>query len=256
MKSLSVGDVVSTAVQIYRSHFKSYATIALIGSLWSFIPVFGWAKFTEILGRISRLAFLELSQQPESPETAMKITDPLKWRFLMANIIVSLYYFVAVLVYVIVFAIIIGVLAAAVPPLAIAIGVLSVIAGLILLIRLSCRLFVFDTALAVEKSATASAAVQRSMNLSQGSVGRIQWVVVISMIIVTVCTLPLQGLRVYLQIGSGIDPSLGALLRLFLLVMGILVNAAILPFWQVVKAVIYFDLRTRREGLGLQLRNQ
>lgn len=27
-----------------------------------------------------------------------------------------------------------------------------------------------------------------------------------------------------------------------------------MPFWQALKAVLYFDLRSRREGLGLQLR--
>ena len=31
--------------------------------------------------------------------------------------------------------------------------------------------------------------------------------------------------------------------------------ALIAPFWQTVKAVIYYDLRSRREGLGLQLRD-
>jgi hypothetical protein len=43
-----------------------------------------------------------------------------------------------------------------------------------------------------------------------------------------------------------------------LLLLGIIIasNAAILPFFQTVKAVIYYDLRSRREGLGLQLRDR
>jgi hypothetical protein len=42
------------------------------------------------------------------------------------------------------------------------------------------------------------------------------------------------------------------------LFLGIIIssNAAILPFLQTVKAVIYYDLRSRREGLGLQLRDR
>jgi hypothetical protein len=28
-----------------------------------------------------------------------------------------------------------------------------------------------------------------------------------------------------------------------------------MPFWQAIKAVIYYDLRSRREGLGLQVRD-
>ncbi len=30
----------------------------------------------------------------------------------------------------------------------------------------------------------------------------------------------------------------------------------LLPFWQTIKAVIYYDLRTRREGMGLELRKR
>jgi hypothetical protein len=29
-----------------------------------------------------------------------------------------------------------------------------------------------------------------------------------------------------------------------------------MPFWQTIKAVIYYDLRTRREGMGLELRER
>ena len=32
-------------------------------------------------------------------------------------------------------------------------------------------------------------------------------------------------------------------------------GAVVLPFWQAIKAVIYYDLRSRREGLGLKLRD-
>ncbi len=41
----------------------------------------------------------------------------------------------------------------------------------------------------------------------------------------------------------------------FISLIGSLVGGAfIMPFWQALKAVLYLDLRTRREGLGLQLR--
>ncbi|GFZ94066.1 hypothetical protein [Okeania sp. KiyG1] len=38
--------------------------------------------------------------------------------------------------------------------------------------------------------------------------------------------------------------------------IGLLSNVFLLPFWQAIKAVVYYDLRTRREGMGLQLRKQ
>ncbi|WP_287239347.1 MULTISPECIES: hypothetical protein [unclassified Okeania] len=38
--------------------------------------------------------------------------------------------------------------------------------------------------------------------------------------------------------------------------IGLLGNVFLLPFWQAIKAVVYYDLRTRREGIDLQLRKQ
>ncbi|MEH2455538.1 hypothetical protein [Nostoc sp.] len=47
-----------------------------------------------------------------------------------------------------------------------------------------------------------------------------------------------------------------AIVYLLILVTAFLVSAVILPFWQAIKAVIYYDLRSRREGLGLKLRDR
>jgi len=33
-------------------------------------------------------------------------------------------------------------------------------------------------------------------------------------------------------------------------------GALVLPFWQAIKAIIYYDLRSRKEGLGLQMRDR
>jgi hypothetical protein len=40
------------------------------------------------------------------------------------------------------------------------------------------------------------------------------------------------------------------------IVFSLLGNIFIMPFWQSLKTVIYYDLRSRREGLGLQLRDR
>lgn len=257
LKSFSVGDVVSAGIRLYRSHFKSYFQISLIGCLWSFIPVYGWAKLSEMSGRISRLAFAELTNQPESPEAAAAHTDPKKWQFLLAGILASLMFLGVFLGFAIVIGIAVGVLVATVPPAAIAVGVVGFIALLIVVIRLSCRLFVFDVTIAVEDNVDASSSISRSMSLTQGAVGRIQWSVIVAFAIVSIFTVPVQAFRIFLQLGqANIDPSLAPILSLFALVLSFLGNAVIIPFWQVIKAVLYYDLRTRREGFGLKLRNQ
>ena len=255
LKSMSVGDVVSAGIRLYRSHFKSYFQISLIACLWSFIPIYGWAKIAEMSGRISRLAFAELTHQPESPEAAAQQTDPKKWQFLLASVLVALMFFGVFLGFAILIGIVVGVLAATVPPAAIALGIMGFIALIIIVIRLSCRVFVYDVTMAVEDNVDASSSISRSMSLTQGAVGRIQWSVIIAFAIVSIVTIPLQGLRIFLQLGLGdVDPSLTPILSLLALVFSFLANAVIIPFWQVIKAVLYYDLRTRREGFGLKLR--
>ena len=39
IEPINVGNVVSAAVLIYRSHFKSYFSVALIATLWVLLPV-------------------------------------------------------------------------------------------------------------------------------------------------------------------------------------------------------------------------
>ena len=38
-----------------------------------------------------------------------------------------------------------------------------------------------------------------------------------------------------------------------ILAVGLAGGALLLPFWQAIKAVIYYDLRVRREGFGIEL---
>ena len=46
---------------------------------------------------------------------------------------------------------------------------------------------------------------------------------------------------------------LGSLSFLLTILISIAGGALMIPFWQSIKAVIYYDLRVRREGLGLNL---
>lgn len=52
------------------------------------------------------------------------------------------------------------------------------------------------------------------------------------------------------------DTIVKLLFSIFALCLSILSGAIQLPFWQAVKAVVYYDLRTRKEGLGLKLRDR
>ncbi|NJO94278.1 MAG: hypothetical protein HC820_07955 [Hydrococcus sp. RM1_1_31] len=128
--SLSVGNVVSAGLRIYRDRFKLYFSLALQAYLWLIVPVYGWAKFFAILGLISRLAYGEIVERPETVSEARRHTNARMWSFLVASLLVTLIFIGAMIAVFVVAGIIFAVLAviAQQNPIAIALlGMLGVI---------------------------------------------------------------------------------------------------------------------------------
>jgi hypothetical protein len=253
---LSVGNVVNAGIRVYRSHLKRYLTLSIVAYLWLLVPIYGWAKFSSINGLISRLAFQELINQPESVEEGRLHTNARMWSFLGAGILVFLIFlglYIALLLGWVILAAIGGMLVAAVPALSILLALLGVVAGLYVLIRFYSRLLLVEVPLAIEDNLGASSAISRSWNLTKGSIGKIQWIVIVAFLISLVVQIPTQVLSAILPTDR-VNPSVAAISGLLVLIISLLSGALIMPFWQVIKAVIYYDLRVRKEGLGLQLR--
>jgi hypothetical protein len=262
IQPLSVGNVVSAGVRIYRSHLQRYLTMSLIAYLWLLVPIYGWAKYAEISARISRLAFQELINKPESNAEAAEQTRPRLWSFLVAGLLVGLIYIGLYLGFVIAL-VILGGISGALMALVPALGVIGILlttvaffAGLYGFIRLIARLLIVEVPLATEDSMDATTAISRSWNLTKGSVGRIQWIVIVAFLISLLINIPAQIIGAVLPIGPDAEPTVVALSLVVLFAVSILSGALIMPFWQVIKAVIYYDVRARREGFGLQLRDQ
>lgn len=261
---LSVGNVVSASLRIYRDHFKSYFGLAFVACLWLLVPVYGWAKYSVISALISRLAFGEVSEHPEIVSDARREVNPRMWSFLGAGILTGLILTGVYLAGAIAM-IILGVGAAAIVgqnyPIIIALVVVAVIAFLIIYIRIVSRLLIVELPLAMENDVTASSAIGRSWELTKDSVGRIQWIVFVGILVSLPITIFVQIVSVIIQVV--LSTVLGADSSLFLLVYYILIlllsfasSAALLPFWQAMKAIIYYDLRSRKEGLGLEIRDR
>ena len=137
MEPLSVGNVISAGLRIYRDNFKKYFWLAFLGYLWIFVPIFvlgvigaivtgilgqgsaasgililllvaaivclvyGCAKYYAIAGLISRLAYHEIAEKPEAVKDARRFIKPKMWKFLIAGILVSLIFFGAIIAYLI-----------------------------------------------------------------------------------------------------------------------------------------------------------
>lgn len=263
MKPLSVGNVVSAGLRIYRDNFKKYLKLAFIGYLWIFVPVYGWAKYSAMMGFLGRLAYGEVAEQPEAVKDVHRHIKSKMWDFLVAGIIVGLILFGAIIP----FSIVLGIIGAVVGAISgsdagAVIGVILIVATLILFIFgfiwLISRLFLVELPLAIEDNMTATSSISRSWDLTKGSVGRIQLIVLVGFLISLPLLLVINIVSIVLQfaIGAGLEnsPSLAFIGVILYLVLTIASGALMIPFWQSIKAVIYHDLRVRREGMGISLR--
>ena len=263
---LSVGNVVSAALRIYRDKFKVYWKLAFIGYLWVLVPVYGWAKFSAISALISRLAYGEVIERPETVDEARRHIMPKMWSFLGAGFLVGLIVIAVMFVAIFAFSFLGGVLAAILGqnPTAIIIlillGIVAFIAFIIGYIRLVCRLFIAELPLAMEDNVTATSTISRSLQLTKGFTGRLQWIFLVASLITLPISLVIQIATTILQVVlSALFSSESAIFGFlyFLLVGAVSLGSGslLIPFWQSIKAVIYYDLRSRREGLGLKLRD-
>jgi hypothetical protein len=263
IQPLSPGNVVSAAVSLYRSHLKTYFKQSIIAHLWVLIPIYGWAKYAAISGLISRLAFGELTSQPESVADANRHINPRLWSFLRVAFQVGLSILVVYLILAIaggiisflvgmIFVFALGSNAAIIAPV-----VVGIIMACVLLLGLTwfyARWVIAEVPLAVEDNINGGESVARSWELTKASTLRIQGVVLVAFLV----TIPIVGLLNYvpsiylarLEPGSTIYWTVYFISIITSLIGGVL----IMPFWQALKAVLYLDLRSRREGMGLELR--
>lgn len=301
LQPLNVGNVVSAGLVIYRSRLKAYLGVTLTASLWMLLAVAGlipvalpiiqaifsrdptplfwlllliplWfllvifcsAKFLLNSALISRLAYGDLINQPETVNVAREQIKRRMWWFFLTQFLVNLILSTTNILLQFLQAIV--VLVSAATRNNSLVGVLTLVLFLAFLVGyfwLYSRFFIPEVPLAVEESPDGVKAIARSWTLTQGSAFRIQLIIFVTLLVTT----PLYGLLLIPLIfaAAAIIPRLvvpnseSILILVGLIFLGIIlslaVNLLILPFWQVIKAVIYYDLRGRREGLGLKLRD-
>lgn len=322
IKPLTVGNAVTAGFRIYSSHLKPYFGLALRAFLWALLPVwvlaplgllafltlqpspnseilgllvlvgilvgsglliYGLAKYWVFAAAISRLAYGELINQPESSQSACRYTHRRMWQFFQMSLVMGLIAIAAMLVVLLVAFVLVGVFAVIVNTvfgtslnrLSGSDTVLAVLGGVLVffvftllisipLVWFFLRFFVVEIPLAIEEDATATSTISRSWELTTGNISRIFSISFVAFLI----TLPVQAVfQIFTSVfqvvfmamtGGSSDPSRVALpsiiLFLVLIALSVGINALVLPFWQIIKTVVYYDLRSRREGLDLQLR--
>lgn len=212
---------------------------------------------------ISRLAYQDLIGQPETVRVARQHIDPKLWRFWWVAISVFLQLVIIYILAAIALIIFTGILGFILGPIfrggaAILIGFLSGAIGFLgIVIILSwyfARWMIAEVPLAVEKNLTASESIKRSWDLTQNSALRVQGVALVAFLV----TIPITALTNYapqiLFIGARPGSPLFWTGTALSFIFSLLGSILVLPLWQTIKSAIYYDLRTRREGLDIKLR--
>jgi hypothetical protein len=150
---------------------------------------------------------------------------------------------------------------------------ISQVATWVVQLWLAAKLFLAEMALALEENVKPPKALNRSWTLTQGNVWRLILVLIVAYLIL----MPIYGLALLVpvvvlmavlgplfatgnsaEVASLLENSLGGIgLAIVLYCFMLLVtNVFAMPFWQTVKAAVYYDLRSRRDGLGLSLNEE
>ncbi len=304
--TLSIGNVVTTSITLYKSNFKRYFQVSLRATGWVLaillamviagivgaglyaitnsplvaIPVvIGWlvgtlyfsARYATDRAVICRLAYQELIDEPETVDAATKKLLPRIWGFLGLSLLISLYIslialvaYVALIVAVLIITAIIiyGLKLTVENPFAIIIITLSVIGAILLLLGILIRYyaywFVAELPLAVEQNRSANASIARSKQLISTAVGRVILIVTIAfLMMIPINTLGSgPGLVGQVMVSASTDvatQAIGGALILGGVILNLISELFIMPFWQIIKSIVYYDLRNRREGGDLTI---
>ena len=264
----------------------SGASAALIGllflvglPLWLSICL---AKYQAFSAAIARHAFLRLVNTPEKAAEASRYTNSRMWGFWLIGLAIWLIFGAVAIGLYIVLAVAVAILIVVLSGVAIwpsgaspddpaAIGAFIVLIGssglilgvpvLIFVLWLFSRLLIAEVPYAIDREVTPTGSLGRSWDLTDKS----GWRIMTMLVALTMVLFPLQffqqvaGLLLQgLAVVTGADETSGIFVMVifasYAISLGI--GLLILPLWQSVKAVLYYDLRSRREGMGLELEPQ
>ena len=259
MGPLSIGNVVTGGIRLYRDHFQEYYLQALIGSLWAIIPIYGWARYAAMHGLIARLAFREAIERPETVEQARQQVEPRMWSFLGAGLLIFLILMGGMFGGGLVVGLIVALMGAILGQtsgLVILLSFLGFLALGALYVWLYTKLSIVELPIAIENLG-ARDSIRRSWNLTKGMTGRLIGVYLLTFIIAIPVVIAVQlftGILSFLL--STILPMDMFLFRVLyiLLYVGLVIagSALLIPFWQSIKGLLYYDLCSRQEGMGLK----
>jgi hypothetical protein len=246
----------------------------LILPLWSIVWLYCHGRSLINSASISRLGFQASIDRPESIKTARAEVKKRFWSLLFSSILGFLIIFAwFILVYILLSLVFAAILLISRPaPGFLEQNPLAIISIWVVFIStmtwIYSKLIVSEALVAIEPNLSAARAIGRSWRLTNKSVFRIQVIQIVVFLISLPIFIVAQLLYVEFQklfivemlskiILNPVPAYIFWVILFSIVVFYILilvVNLLLLPLWQSIKAVIYYDLRVRKEGMGLHFR--
>jgi uncharacterized protein YjeT (DUF2065 family) len=246
-----------------------------IGIVWIVVTLYFLAKYATDRAAICRLAYQELIDAPETVADTNRHLLPRTWAFLRLSALLGFYMFLVgilgylalIIILAIFFGLLVYVLKFAPDNLFVSLGIGLLGIGLFILwmaviLRYYAYWFVAELPLAVESTTSANFSIRRSRQLTGNAVGSVLLIMTIAFLIVaplsTVSSLPTfigQMMSSPLLSSDASTQMMGGFLILLGTILTIAIELLLMPFWQIIKAIVYFDLRNRREGNDLVIDN-
>ena len=267
---LTVGNSVTISVALYKNQWKKFLKLSAIAHLWLLVPIYGWARYLAIAAWISKISLQELNNDLESNSQARYFSLRSLWIFFLValfSLAVSLilsFLIVCILVYAWFY---LEKLSQPIPSFIASVfnwlgqDTIEAILGLTIILLLYLisvwfyvRFIITDLVFAVEKNKKIFTIIKQSYLLTKDSKLKIFKVIGLSWLI----TVPIWWFCYFLvalfsafilialdNIATNLinTNNLYFYLGLYVLICWILVvNVLLMPFWQSLKAIIFYQL--------------
>ncbi len=262
--------VIPTLIASIPSNQFNPAIIVLLVVIEIPLLFYCFAKYVANSALIARLAFRQLVELPETVREARSHVDRKFWIFLRTNLLYFLIYLGMIIGFYIamgLIAIIFSLIAyttknnAAVVMLMVLAGIVAFGFALSFFIRFFIRLSLVEVPLAIEPNLNARQTISRSFALTKGYAGRIFLILMVAFlvsipiyIVSQIAASLIQTILLEIMKTSPLDITFQIVFLVVSYILWLIIGVFIIPFSQSIKAVIYYDLRTRQEGIDLQLR--
>ncbi len=253
------GTIISIALYIFRSEPKEYLLLAGSAFLWLFLPIYGWAKSNQMAAVISVKAYQKLVGIEESTKDIARRLSRKLWSFWALNILGGFYVSFVYLVCLFILFLLNDLIFQWADKffsrepfgISLLLGFMTFLASLQVFLLTSGLFFWLygrvcfaELPLAIEPDRSVFGSIARSWHLSRGRGRKIQTIFSIGSIILSVLLFNLPSIFFTFLITTLAGSWVITYIFFWSLFVALL---------QILKAVIYYDLRCFREGIDLRL---